>query len=54
MCAGCKYEMTAKTTVTITIAVYNKNENSRSSINHPCTIRCISEITNNGYKESTV
>jgi hypothetical protein len=45
MCAGCKYEMTAKAT-TITTAVYNKNNNSRSSINHPYTsIRCISEIT---------
>jgi hypothetical protein len=47
MCAGCTYEMTAKTII-ITTAVYNKNNNSRSSINHPCTcIRCISEITHN-------
>lgn len=53
MCAGCKYEMTAK--IKTVPAVYNKNKNSRSSINLPCTsIRCISEITNNKYKESTV
>jgi len=39
--------MTAKTTIKTT-AVYNKNNNSRSRINHPCTsVRCISEITQN-------
>jgi hypothetical protein len=54
MCAGCKYEMTAKTTL-ITTAVYNKNNNSRSTINHPRTsTRCISEILVTSKNENTV